>query len=134
MDFILVIFNWALYGNNFSISHFASINREKIYYKVYGNGDPLLLLYGNNENIASFSEQIGPLAKKFQVIAVNTRGHGNNTANYTALYSYDLFAEDMTQLMDTLGLKDANILGWSDGGYTGLQTDYPEKYRSLCTS
>src|SRR5690606_20445053 len=100
---------------NFSNGHFADINDEKIYYEIYGKGEPLLLLHGNNESIASFSEQIGPLSKHFQVIAVDTRGHGNSTSNYQGDYSYDLFAEDMIRLMDTLGLKDTNVLGWSDG-------------------
>jgi len=125
----------ALYGNNFSNGHFADINDEKIYYEIYGKGEPLLLLHGNNESIASFSEQIGPLSKHFQVIAVDTRGHGNSTSNYQGDYSYDLFAEDMIRLMDTLGLNGTNVLGWSDGGNTGLMMaiHHPERIKRLIT-
>lgn len=125
----------ALYGNNLKNGHFVDIGTSKIYYEIYGKGEPLLLLHGNNESIASFSEQIEPLSKHFQVIAVDTRGHGNSSSNYQGNYSYDLFAEDMIQLMDTLGLKNANILGWSDGGNTGLimAIHHPERVKTLIT-
>jgi len=125
----------TLYGNNFTNGHFADLGNDKIYYEIYGKGEPLLLLHGNNESIASFSEQIGPLSKRFQIIAVDTRGHGNSTTNYQGDYSYDLFSEDMVQLIDTLGLKDANILGWSDGGNTGLTMaiHHPERVKRLIT-
>lgn len=125
----------ALYGNNLKAGHFAKINKGKLYYEIYGEGEPLLILHGNNEGIGSFTEQIGPLSKRFQVIAVDTRGHGNSTSNFEDDYSYDLFADDMIQLMDTLGLKKVHVLGWSDGGNTGLlmAIHYPERIKSLMT-
>lgn len=125
----------AFYGNNLPSGHFIDLGTDKIYYEIYGKGEPLLLLHGNSESIASFTEQIGPLSKHFQVIAVDTRGHGNSASNYQGSYSYDLFADDMIHLMDTLGLKNANILGWSDGGNTGLTMaiQHPERVKKLIT-
>lgn len=125
----------AFYGKNLNNGHFVDLGTSKIYYEIYGKGEPLLLLHGNNESIASFSEQIEPLSKHFKVIAVDTRGHGNSTSNYQGDYSYDLFAEDIIQLMDSLDLKNANILGWSDGGNTGLTMaiHHPERVKKLIT-
>src|SRR5690606_14878664 len=74
-----------------------------------------------------------PLSKHFQIIAVDTRDHGNSTSTYEGNYSYDLFAEDMIQLMDTLGFAQANVLGWSDGGNTGLlmAIHHPKRVKKL---
>src|SRR5690606_13078381 len=83
----------ALYGNNYKNGHSVDLGNGKIYYETYGKGEPLFLLHGNNESIASFVEQIEPLSKHFQVIAVDTRDHGNSTSTYEGNYSYDLFAE-----------------------------------------
>jgi len=52
-----------LYGNNIDVGQKININNAKLYYEVYGSGEPLLLLHGNNEGINSFREQIEPLSK-----------------------------------------------------------------------
>lgn len=50
-------------------------------------------------------------------------------------YSYDLFADDMNALLNILNIDSANILGWSDGGNTGLimAMKYPKKVKRLVT-
>jgi pimeloyl-ACP methyl ester carboxylesterase len=68
------------------------------------------------------------------VIAVDTRGQGKSTEDGKT-YTYDLFAEDMNALLDHLKLDSVNIVGWSDGGNTGLimAMKYPAKVRRLVT-
>ncbi|HTM97228.1 MAG TPA: alpha/beta fold hydrolase, partial [Pedobacter sp.] len=83
----------------------------KIYYETYGKGEPLLLLHGNGGSITSFKFQIPELAKHYQVIVVDTRGQGKSIDKTTEHFSYDLFAEDMKTLLDTLHLKQVNLLG-----------------------
>ena len=108
------------YGSNKAASGTVKLKDASIYYETYGSGEPLLLLHGNSQMIYAFNFQIGALSKKYKVIAVDTRGQGNSTDETTGPLSYDLFASDMKQLMDSLHIKKANILGWSDGGNTGL--------------
>ncbi len=122
------------YGNNDSTGRYAFANGIKIYYEVYGQGEPLLLLHGNSESIVSFRLQISDLSKFYKVIAVDTRGQGKSTEDGRT-YTYDLFAEDMNALLDVLQIDSANILGWSDGGNTGLimAMKYPKKVRKLVT-
>ena len=109
-----------VYGNNPAAGHYHSVNGCRIYYETYGSGEPLLLLHGNGGSIFSFTGQIAELAKTHRVIAVDTRGQGNSIDTVTRHFSYDLFAEDMKNLLDGLGLKRVDLLGWSDGGNTGL--------------
>jgi len=54
------------------------------------------------------------------VIVVDSRGQGNSTDRFKEDYTYELFAADMKQLLDSLHLKKVNVLGWSDGGNTCL--------------
>ncbi|GAB3830826.1 alpha/beta fold hydrolase [Hymenobacter jeollabukensis] len=122
------------YGRNARAGHYATVNGVKLYYETYGQGEPLLLLHGNGESIQSFANQIGALAEHYRVIAVDTRGHGRS-GNEKRAYTYDLFADDMRALLDTLGIGAAHVVGWSDGGNTGLSlaTRYPTRVLSLVT-
>jgi pimeloyl-ACP methyl ester carboxylesterase len=121
-------------GDNDSTGKYAAVNGIKIYYEQYGKGEPLLLLHGNSESIGSFRLQIPELSQQYRVIAVDTRGQGKSTEDGTT-YTYDLFADDMNALLDQLQLDSVNILGWSDGGNTGLimAMKYPRKVKKLVT-
>lgn len=108
------------YGINEVAGNYLQLKDVKLYYETYGAGEPLLLLHGNGETIYSYHEQIATLAKHFRVIAVATRAQGQSTDTLTAKLTYELFADDMKELLDSLQLPKAHILGWSDGGNTGL--------------
>jgi pimeloyl-ACP methyl ester carboxylesterase len=108
------------YGYNYAAGHHVRCNGTVIYYESYGQGEPLLLLHGNGGSISSFSAIIPQLAKHFRVIAVDTRAQGKSPDSGPQYFSYELFAADMKTLLDTLQLKNVNVIGWSDGGNTGL--------------
>ncbi|TPE43100.1 alpha/beta fold hydrolase [Pontibacter mangrovi] len=108
------------FGDSLQVGHFVQVNGARLYYETYGQGEPLLLLHGNGQSISAFSRQIEALSKKFSVIAIDTRAHGKSRDDVTQELTYDLFALDMKQLLDSLHLKEVNILGWSDGGNTAL--------------
>jgi pimeloyl-ACP methyl ester carboxylesterase len=120
------------YGSNDSTGKYAHVNGIDIYYETYGSGAPLLLLHGNSSSIVTFDKQIPELSKHFKVIAVDSRGQGKSKEDGKK-YSYDLFAEDMNALLDYLHLDSVNVLGWSDGGNTGLimAMKYPAKIKKL---
>ncbi|MRT94429.1 alpha/beta fold hydrolase, partial [Ancylomarina sp. 16SWW S1-10-2] len=107
-------------GYDSSNGKYVKSNNTKIYYEVYGKGDPLLLLHGNGQSISAYSRQIPEFAKHFKVIAVDTRGQGKSIDTISKNFSYNQFSEDMKVLLDTLHLKQVNLVGWSDGGNTGL--------------
>lgn len=122
------------YGQNASAGHYAPVNGIRLYYETYGKGAPLLLLHGNRGSIANFSHQIPVFSQYFKVIAVDSRGQGKSTEDGRP-YSYDLFAEDMKAFLDYLDLDSVRIVGWSDGGNTGLimAMRYPAKVKKLVT-
>lgn len=120
------------YGNNTKVGKYAEINGIKLYYEVYGSGEPLLLIHGNNESIVSFHKQIPELSKSYMVIAVDSRGQGNSTSDTTKL-TYELFADDVNKFLEYLNIKQANVLGWSDGGNIALilALQHPDKVKRL---
>lgn len=124
------------YGSIDSAGHYLKLKDADLYYETYGTGEPLLLLHGNGQSIYAFAKQIPELTKKYKVIAVDTRGQGRSTDQSTGPLSYDQFAEDMKQLLDSLHIPKANVLGWSDGGNTGLimAIKYPSYINKLAVT
>jgi pimeloyl-ACP methyl ester carboxylesterase len=120
------------YGSNSNVGKYTEINGVKLYYEVYGSGEPLLLLHGNNESIVSFDKQIPELSKSYMVIALDSRGQGNSSSDSTKL-TYELFADDVNKFLDYLNIKQANVLGWSDGGNIALilALQHPDKVKKL---
>lgn len=116
------------YGSNLAVGKYAEVNGIKVYYEIYGEGEPLLLLHGNGGSIESFIYQIPELAKHFKVIAVDSRAQGRTTDADKEI-TYALMASDMAGLIDKLNLGKVNVVGWSDGGNIGLEMAYayPEK-------
>ncbi|MBG8554705.1 alpha/beta fold hydrolase [Hymenobacter guriensis] len=121
------------YGSNTAIGNTIAVPGGQLYYERYGRGNPLLLLHGNGQSIAAFQKQIGELARHFEVIAVDTRAHGHSPDYTTAPLTYDLFAEDVRLLLDSLHLPRVDVLGWSDGGNTALKLAlaHPSRVRRL---
>lgn len=124
------------YGENASAGNRIKVKDAELYYETYGKGEPLLLLHGNSQSIHAFKKQIKEFSKTYRVIAVDTRGQGKSTDFSTEPLSYDLYAEDMKTLLDSLHIAKANILGWSDGGNTGLimASKYPNYVNKLAVT
>jgi pimeloyl-ACP methyl ester carboxylesterase len=116
------------YGSNPAAGKYVDVNDIKVYYEVYGEGEPLLLLHGNGGSIENFIYQIPDLSKHFKVIAVDSRAQGRSSDSDREI-TYALMASDMSELIDKLNLGKVNVVGWSDGGNVGLELAFahPEK-------
>jgi pimeloyl-ACP methyl ester carboxylesterase len=97
----------------------ANVNGISIYYAVYGQGAPVILLHGGLANADYWGNQIKALAPHHTVIVMDSRGHGRSTRDARP-YGYDLMADDVVGLMDALKVPKADVVGWSDGGILGL--------------
>jgi pimeloyl-ACP methyl ester carboxylesterase len=97
----------------------AEVNGASIWYAVFGKGSPVVLLHGGLANSNYWGNQVPALAAKHQVIVIDSRGHGRSTRS-SAPYGYELMASDVLGVMDQLGVKQAAIVGWSDGAIIGL--------------
>ena len=98
---------------------YASVNGIQLYYATTGTGAPVVLLHGGLANSDYWGEQVAALAKHHKVIVIDSRGHGRSTRDERP-YSYDLMSDDVVALLDHLKIKQADIVGWSDGGIIGI--------------
>ncbi|HVV68541.1 MAG TPA: alpha/beta hydrolase [Gammaproteobacteria bacterium] len=111
---------------------YALINGVRIWYAIYGHGQPVILLHGGLSSSNYWGNQIPVLAKDYQVIVMDSRGHGRSSRS-SQPYSYDLMASDVIGLMDFLKIKKAAVIGWSDGAIIGLDMaiHHPERLTKL---
>ncbi len=123
------------YGNNPQAGKYAAIRGFQMYYEIYGKGEPLLLIHGNNGSIQDFKNQIPTFSKSYQVIIADNRSHGKSIDRQDSL-SYEQMADDFTALLDHLKLDSVNVIGWSDGGINGLllASRHPKKVRKLAVT
>lgn len=123
-----------VYGSNIAAGKYIDIDDVKLYYEVYGEGQPLILLHGNGSSIGSFSNQIPALSSKYKVYAIDSRAQGRSSDSTKEL-SYKLMANDIASFIKTLNLLNANIVGWSDGGNIGIELAfaYPELVNKVVT-
>lgn len=113
-------------------SGYAPVNGVKIWYAVFGCGEPVILLHGGLANSNYWGNQVPVLAKYYQVVVMDSRGHGRSTCDEQPI-GYELMAADVIGLMDYLKIQKAAIVGWSDGAILGLviAIRHPERLTKL---
>lgn len=112
---------------------FADINNARIAYKCYGTGEPLIMCVGYATNMDLWStDLITTLSKDYQVIVFDYRGMGYSS-NEDSSFTINTLAVDISELMKSLAISKAHILGWSMGGYVAQKfaINYPEKVNKL---
>jgi pimeloyl-ACP methyl ester carboxylesterase len=110
----------------------APVDGIRMWYAVFGHGSPVIFLHGGLANSNYWGLQIPALAGQFQVIAVDSRGHGRSTWDGRAI-TYHLMASDVVALMDALHIPQAAVVGWSDGAIIGLDiaVHHPQRLTRL---
>jgi pimeloyl-ACP methyl ester carboxylesterase len=113
-------------------SGYAEVNGVKIWYAVFGKGQPVILLHGGLANSSYWGSLVPALSSDYQVIVMDSRGHGRSTRNNEPI-GYDLMASDVLALMDFLKVEKAALVGWSDGAIIGLDIaiHHPERLTKL---
>jgi pimeloyl-ACP methyl ester carboxylesterase len=116
-----------------SSSGYAPVNDIKVYYEVYGEGRPIVLLHGAFYTIGlNWSELIPELSKTRKVIALEMQGHGHSPFSDRKL-SITTLASDVEKVMDYLKIDSADVAGYSMGGSIAYQfaVQSPKRLRKL---
>jgi pimeloyl-ACP methyl ester carboxylesterase len=118
------------YGNNKEAGHFISVNGVKIYFEIYGEGFPLVLIHGNGGNIAYMKPQIEYFEKKYKVVVMDCRGRGKSELGKDSL-TYIQMTKDIIAILNYLHLDSTYVAGRSDGGIIALlmAVYYPDKVK-----
>mgnify|MGYP006278154683 CR=1 FL=1 len=113
----------------------AQINGKKIYYDVYGEGQPLILIHGLGVTHQMWKWQIEELKKDFKIIVYDIPGHGQSENKFEDNV-YRGLADDLVGLMDHLDIEKAALCGLSLGGRVALATavHHPDRVSKLMVS
>ena len=116
-----------------SASGYAPVNGIKVYYEVYGEGRPLVLLHGAFYTIEmNWGQLIPELSKTRKVIAIELQGHGHTPFSDRKLNIVTL-ANDVEGVMNFLKVDSADVAGYSMGGSIAYQlaVNSPKRVRKL---
>ena len=111
----------------------VAVNGIRIWYAVFGQGEPVIFVHGGMGNSNYWGLQVPALARHYKVIVLDSRGQGRTTWNSEPPLSFHLMASDVLGLMDALHIPKAALVGWSDGAIIGLDIaiHHPERMTRL---
>ncbi|HZX57431.1 MAG TPA: alpha/beta hydrolase [Mucilaginibacter sp.] len=114
-------------------SGYAPVNGISVYYEVYGEGKPLILLHGAFMTIEmNWGQFIPELSKTRKVIAIELQGHGHTPYSDRKL-DLATMASDVAGVMDHLKVDSADVVGYSLGGSVAysLTIQSPKRVKKL---
>ena len=114
-------------------SGIAAVNGIRIWYAVFGQGEPVVFIHGAMGSSNYWGLQVPAVARHYQVIVLDSRGQGRSTWISEPPLSFQLMASDVLAVMDALHIPKAALVGWSDGGIIGLDIaiHHPERLTKL---
>jgi pimeloyl-ACP methyl ester carboxylesterase len=108
----------------------VQVGKARMFYAVFGTGDPILLIHGGLGNANVWEDQVKALSRNHMVIVADSRGHGRSTRAGNDMH-YRTMTDDYVALLDHLKLPKVTVVGWSDGANIGL--DMAMRYPSRVT-
>lgn len=99
---------------------YISVDGVNLAYTLSGNGPTIVLLHGWMCNRKFWKEQIQFLSKTHQILAPDFRGHGDSDTPEGG-YTIEQLADDVCNVMKTLGISQAVVAGHSMGGMVAQQ-------------
>ncbi|MBQ7503059.1 alpha/beta hydrolase [bacterium] len=124
------------YGDNIEAGHYVMQEDANIYYEIYGEGRPFVVLHGGGVGCAyEMAQFIDKLKDYCRVIVISTRGHGRSEIGVTP-FSLDQRADDIKAVLDNENIEEPVVMmGFSDGGYSGyaFAALYPDRIFKLIT-
>jgi non-heme chloroperoxidase len=106
-------------GRNHGRRHMARIETRdgtELYYKDWGSGRPVVFSHGWPLSSDSWESQMLFLAERgYRCVAHDRRGHGRSSQPWNG-NDMNTYADDLAVLIESLGLDDITLVGFSTGG------------------
>ncbi len=87
-------------------------------YKVFGQGDPVIILHGLFGTLDNWQTLAKKMAEHFTVFILDQRNHGRSP--HLPDINYEVMAEDLREFMEQKWIHQAHIIGHSMGGKTAM--------------
>ncbi len=110
----------------------AEVNGIRIYYRMAGSGEPVVLLHGFPETSNAWRKVMPALAEHYTVLAPDLRGFGDSDRPDSG-YDKRTVAEDVHQLVHQLGFGPINLVSHDVGMMVGYAyaSAYPSEVKRL---
>jgi pimeloyl-ACP methyl ester carboxylesterase len=104
----------------------------RVYYEVYGQGEPIVVMAGGLMDISTMAQTIGPLSRHRQVIGIDLEGHGRTALRNTPM-SHERNGDDVAAVLKHLDIAKADVAGYSHGGDAAIRMaiQHPDMVRNL---
>ncbi|MBI2303268.1 MAG: alpha/beta fold hydrolase [Chloroflexi bacterium] len=109
-----------------------SINGLSLNYEITGQGPCLVLIHGAGDNLGMWYNQVPVFAKEYRVLTYDVRGFGQSEIS-DGEYTMGDLADDLSQLLKALDIRQACVLGYSRGGMIAMHCaiNYPQQVKAL---
>jgi 3-oxoadipate enol-lactonase len=110
----------------------AQLDGARLWYRWTGDGEPIVHVHGGGLGHQNFDRLTPLVAERYRVLDLDLRGYGASQRPEQE-YGLRVWSDDVSALMDELGLERAHLHGTSTGGLVALQfaADHPQRLRSL---
>jgi len=110
----------------------APVGGVNLYFEEIGRGTPLVFVHEFAGDAESWRLQVRFFARRYRTIAFNARGYPpSDVPESLAAYSQQQAADDITGVLDHLGITKAHVCGLSMGGYATLHFGLSHPARAL---
>ena len=92
----------------------------RVYYEIYGEGEPIVVMAGGLMDISTMAQMIGPLSRNRQVIGIDLEGHGRTALRDTPM-SHERNGDDVAAVLEHLDIAKADVAGYSHGGDAAIR-------------
>ncbi|SHJ93519.1 alpha/beta fold hydrolase [Epilithonimonas mollis] len=100
---------------------YKNANHINLYYEIYGEGKPLVLIHGGGSSGSyDFEETIKRLENEFQLIVIDLQNHGRSGHRYIP-ETFEQDAKDVMAVLEQLNVSKASFFGFSNGATTVLK-------------
>lgn len=121
------------YGANENTGYYVKSGDARIYYEIYGTGEPIVMLHGGIAGSTfEMTELIDRFSQNYQVIDISTRGHGKSELG-REMHIYEQKVKDVIAVLDEVTKDSVTVFGSSNGGCTVyfLAGMFPERVKKM---
>jgi pimeloyl-ACP methyl ester carboxylesterase len=100
---------------------YADFKGVQLYYEEAGTGFPIIFVHEFAGDLRSWEGQMRYFSRRYRCIAFNARGYlPSDVPAAVSQYSQAIATDDIANVMRSLGIRKAHIIGCSMGGYATL--------------
>lgn len=113
---------------------YFKFEHKRIFYKILGEGEPVILLHGNTVSSKMFNSLLKKYAEAFKVILIDFPGHGKSERLDKFETDFWFYNSTVTHaLIQELQLEEISVVGTSGGALVAINLAlmYPEKINYL---